>query len=99
LVKKPNETHQKELGEPIFAPDGKHIYYTRNTTPGPIFEYAQDSNNQLFAIERYAIETGETEFVVGGEGGAVRPDAFARWQETGLCPTRKDPFEIVSARS
>jgi imidazolonepropionase-like amidohydrolase/Tol biopolymer transport system component len=73
LVKKPNETHQKELGEPIFAPDGKHIYYTRNTTPGPIFEYAQDSNNQLFAIERYAIETGETEFVVGGEGGAVRP--------------------------
>lgn len=73
LVKKPNETHQKELGEPIFAPGGKHIYYTRNTTPGPIFEYAQDSNNQLFAIERYTIETGETETVVGGEGGAVRP--------------------------
>lgn len=73
LVKRPNETHQKELGEPIFAPDGKHIYFTRNTTPGPIFEYAQDSNNQIFAIERYDLETGETEFVVGGEGGAVRP--------------------------
>ncbi|MEY4869341.1 MAG: hypothetical protein RIS11_535, partial [Pseudomonadota bacterium] len=42
LVKRPNETHQKELGEPIFAPDGKHIYFTRNTTSGPIFEYAQD---------------------------------------------------------
>ena len=26
LVKRPNEQHQKELGEPIFAPDGKHIY-------------------------------------------------------------------------
>jgi len=38
LVKKPNEQHQKELGEPIFAPDGKHIYYTRNITPGPIFQ-------------------------------------------------------------
>jgi imidazolonepropionase-like amidohydrolase/Tol biopolymer transport system component len=73
LVKKPSEAHQKELGEPIFANDGKHIYYTRNTTPGPIFEYAQDSNNQVFAIERYNMETGETESVVGGEGGAVRP--------------------------
>ncbi|MFN3748043.1 MAG: amidohydrolase family protein [Sphingorhabdus sp.] len=73
LVKKPSDVHQKELGEPIFAPDGKHIYFTRNTTPGPIFEYAQDSNNQLFAIERYNIETGETEAIVGGEGGAVRP--------------------------
>jgi imidazolonepropionase-like amidohydrolase/Tol biopolymer transport system component len=73
LVKKPSEAHQKELGEPIFANDGKHIYYTRNTTPGPIFEYAQDSNNQVFAIERYNMETGETESVIGGEGGAVRP--------------------------
>jgi imidazolonepropionase-like amidohydrolase/Tol biopolymer transport system component len=73
LVKKPGETHQKELGEPIFAPDGKHIYFTRNTTPGPIFQYAQDSNTQVFAIERYNLESGETEQVVGGEGGAVRP--------------------------
>ncbi len=73
LVKKPSEAHQKELGEPVFDADGKHIWYTRNTTSGPIFEYAQDSNNQIFAIERYNIETGETEQVVGGEGGAVRP--------------------------
>lgn len=73
LVKKPSEAHQKELGEPIFAPDGKHIYFTRNTTPGPIFQYAQDSNNQIFAIERYDLETGETDQIVGGEGGAVRP--------------------------
>jgi imidazolonepropionase-like amidohydrolase/Tol biopolymer transport system component len=73
LVKKPSEDFQKELGEPIFAQDGKHIYFTRNTTPGPIFQYAQDTNNQVFAIERYDLETGETEQVVGGEGGAVRP--------------------------
>lgn len=73
LVKRPNEQHQKELGEPIFAPDGKHVYYTRNTTPGPIFEYAQDSNNQLFAIERYDLESGKIDSVIGGEGGAVRP--------------------------
>ena len=73
LVKKPNEQHQKELGEPIYAPDGKHIYFTRNTTPGPIFQYAQDSNTQLFDIERYDLDTGETEPVVTGAGGSVRP--------------------------
>ena len=73
LVKKPDERHQKELGEPIFAPGGKHIYYTRNTTPGAIFQYAQNSNQQIFAIERYELETGEIDQVVGGEGGAVRP--------------------------
>jgi imidazolonepropionase-like amidohydrolase/Tol biopolymer transport system component len=73
LVKKPNEQHQKELGEPIFAPDGKHIYYTRNITPGPIFQYAQDSNGEIFDIERYEIDTGKTEAVVTGAGGSVRP--------------------------
>lgn len=73
LVKRPSEAHQKELGEPIFAPDGKAVYFTRNTTPGPIFEYAQNSNQQIFAIERYELETGQVERVIGGEGGAVRP--------------------------
>ena len=50
LVKRPNEQHQKELGEPVYAPDGNSVYYTRNVTPGPIFEYAQDSNTGLFDI-------------------------------------------------
>jgi Tol biopolymer transport system component len=73
LVKRPNERHQKELGEPIFAPDGKHVYYTRNVTPGPIFEYAQDSNTDLFHIERYNLDTGEVDTAASGDGGAVRP--------------------------
>lgn len=73
LVKKPNERHQKELGEPTYAPDGKSILYTRNITPGPIFEYAQDSNTDLFNIERYDIDTGEVTTVASGEGGSVRP--------------------------
>lgn len=73
LVKKPNEQHQKELGEPIFAPDGKHVYFTRNVTPGAIFEYAQDSNTQLFDIERYDLESGDIEPIVTGAGGSVRP--------------------------
>ena len=73
LVKRPNEKHQKELGEPVFSPDGKGIYYTRNVTPGPIFEYAQDSNTNLFHIERYDLATGEVTSAVSGPGGSVRP--------------------------
>jgi len=73
LVKKPSEAHQKELGEPMFSADGKYVYYTQNTTPGPIFEYAQDSNKQIFQIKRYDMETGEIDVAAGGAGGAVRP--------------------------
>ena len=73
LVKRASEAVQKELGEPIYAPDGKHIYYTRNVSPGPIFEYAQNSRTDLFNIERYDIDTGEVSTAVSGVGGSVRP--------------------------
>ncbi len=73
LVQRPNPQHQKELGEPMFSPDGRSLYFSRNTTPGPIFEYAQNSNVQIFAIERYDMRTGERAQVAGGPGGAVRP--------------------------
>ena len=73
LVKRASEQLQKELGEPLYAPDGKAIYYPRNVTPGPIFEYAQNSHTDLFEIERYDIETGEVTTAVSGVGGSVRP--------------------------
>lgn len=73
LVKRASEQLQKELGEPIYAADGKSVFYTRNVTPGPIFEYAQDSNTALFDIERYDLETGEVTTAVSGLGGSVRP--------------------------
>ena len=73
LVARPNEQHQKELGEPVFAPDGSGVYYTRNVTPGATFEYAQDSNTNLFNVERYDMTTGEVTTAVSGLGGAVRP--------------------------
>ncbi|MFC7538013.1 amidohydrolase family protein [Sphingomonas sp. GCM10030256] len=73
LVKRVDEKYQKELGEPTFAADGKSIYFTRNITPGGTFQYAQDSNRALFAIDRYELETGETHRLTGGNGGAVRP--------------------------
>lgn len=73
LVKRASEQLQKELGEPIYAPDGKGIYYTRNITPGPIFEYAQNSRTDLFDIERYDLDSGEVTTVASGVGGSVRP--------------------------
>lgn len=73
LVKRPNEAYQKELGEPAFAPGGKAIYFSRNTTPGDTFIYAQDSNGEVFAIDRFDIASGETTRIAGGAGGAVRP--------------------------
>jgi len=90
LVKKPSEKHQKELGEPIYAPDGKSVYFTRNITPGGTFIYAQDSNRDLFNIEKYDLESGETSTAVSGLGGSVRPNpspdgkkiAFVRRERT-----------------
>ena len=73
LVKPANERLQKELGEPVYAADGKSVFFTRNITPGNIFEYAQDSNTNLFNIERYDLESGETTTAVSGLGGSVRP--------------------------
>jgi Tol biopolymer transport system component len=73
LVQRPNPQHQKELGEPTFTPKGDAIYFTRNTTSGPIFEYAEDSNRAIYAIERYDMTSGERSTVAAGAGGAVRP--------------------------
>lgn len=73
LVERPNENFQKELGEPVFSPDGRYVYYTQNITSGNTFIYAQDSNTDLFNILRYDMETGETDTAVEGAGGAVRP--------------------------
>jgi len=73
LVERPNPQFEKELGEPTFSGDGRSIYFSRNTTPGNVFIYAQDSNREVFAIERYDMATGERTKVAGGPGGAVRP--------------------------
>ncbi len=73
LVKRASELLQKELGDPFFAPDGKRVYYTRNVSSGPIFEYAQDSLTNLFNIEAIDIATGKVDTIVSGAGGAVRP--------------------------
>jgi imidazolonepropionase-like amidohydrolase/Tol biopolymer transport system component len=73
VVEKPSEKHQKELGEPAFSPDGRYIYFSVDRTAGSTFQYAQDSNGQVFEIRRHDLETGVTESFVSGAGGSVRP--------------------------
>jgi imidazolonepropionase-like amidohydrolase/Tol biopolymer transport system component len=94
VVERANDQLQKELGEPIFAPDGKAIYFTRNTTPGNIFEYAQDSNAGIFAIERHDLATGETRTAVGGYGGAVRPAPSPDGKELAFVRRNKDQSQL-----
>ena len=73
LVERANEAVQKELGEPVYSPDGNAIFYTRNVSPGATFEYAQDSTQSLFEIERFDLTTGEVTTAISGYGGSVRP--------------------------
>jgi len=73
IVERASEALQKELGEPVYSAAGDAIFYTRNTTPGNTFIYAQDSQTGIFAIERHDLETGEVTTAVDGFGGAVRP--------------------------
>lgn len=73
VVERPDEKHQKELGEPAFSPDGRYLYYALNQTPGSTFIYHQDSAGAVFAIRRHDMQTGEDELYVSGAGGSVRP--------------------------
>ncbi len=71
MVARPND--QKDLGEPAFSPDGRYLYYSRDATPGGVFEYSKDSNGQIYSIFRVDRKTGETRRWLGGAGGAIRP--------------------------
>jgi imidazolonepropionase-like amidohydrolase/Tol biopolymer transport system component len=71
VTKRPND--QKDLGEPAFSPDGRYIYFSQDTTPGPVFEYNKNPHAQIYTIQRLDRDSGETVAYVQGAGGAVRP--------------------------
>ncbi|MBL4942613.1 MAG: PD40 domain-containing protein [Colwellia sp.] len=71
LTKRPNE--QKDLGEPVFSPDGKHVYFSQDATPGKTFHYSKDSEKGIYKIKRLELATGKIEVIISGKGGAIRP--------------------------
>ncbi len=74
LVERPNAgKDQKNRAEPMYSPDGKYVYYSADITPGVVWQYNKNSVDSVFAIKRLELATGETETVVSGPGGAIRP--------------------------
>ena len=71
LTERPND--QKDVGEPVFSPDGRYVYYSQDVTPGPVFEYNKDPNGEIYVIQRLDLDTRETERFVFGPGGSIRP--------------------------
>ncbi|MCB0735937.1 MAG: PD40 domain-containing protein [Bacteroidetes bacterium] len=71
LTKRKND--QQDVNEPCLSPDKKWLYYSEDMYPGGYFQYNKDPNDQIYVINRYNLETGKTERVTGGPGGAARP--------------------------
>lgn len=94
VVERANPALQKELGEPTFSADGSAIYYTRNTTPGNTFIYAQDSQTGIFAIEKHDLATGEVTTAASGYGGAVRPTPSPDGKELAFVRRDKDTSQL-----
>lgn len=71
LNKRPND--QKDIGEPVFSADGAKVYFSRDSTPGAIFEYSKDSHKIIYEIFSIDRRDGKINKEVSGMGGAVRP--------------------------
>lgn len=71
LTKRKND--QQDVGEPAVSPDGRYVYYSEDVSPGGFFQYNKDPNGEIYAIFRFDRQTGKTEKITGGPGGAVRP--------------------------
>ena len=71
LTKRKND--QQDVNDPSISPDGKYLYYAEDMYPGGFFQYNKDPNKQIYVINQYNFETGETERITGGPGGAARP--------------------------
>ena len=71
ITKRKND--QQDVNEPFISGDGKYLYYSEDMYPGGSFRYNKNPNRQIYVIKRYNFQTGKTETVTGGPGGAARP--------------------------
>ena len=61
----------KDVQEPRFSPDGRHLYYTERIG-GDHFVY-MNTGLKNFAVKRLDLETGERKKAISGFGGASTP--------------------------
>ena len=71
ITKRKND--QQDVNEPSISKDGRYLYYSEDVYSGGFFQYNKDPNSQIYVINRYDFETGKTERITGGPGGAARP--------------------------
>ncbi|MCX6351328.1 MAG: amidohydrolase, partial [Bacteroidetes bacterium] len=71
LTKKKNE--QQDVGEPCVSHDGRYVFWSEDMTEGPYFKYNKDPNPGIYVIRRLDTKTGKIEDIIGGAGGACRP--------------------------
>ncbi len=71
LTKRKND--QQDVNEPSVSPDGRYVYYSEDVYPGGFFQYNKDPNDEIYAIFRYDKKEGKTNKIIGGPGGACRP--------------------------
>ena len=71
LTKRKND--QQDVNEPSVSPDGRYVYFSEDMYPGGSFQYNKDPNDQIYVIQRYDMQEGKTERIIGGPGGAIRP--------------------------
>ncbi|MFM2377082.1 MAG: hypothetical protein RLZZ165_2179 [Bacteroidota bacterium] len=72
---------QQDVGEPVFSPDGRYVYFSEDMDPAGYFTYNKDPHGQIYVVRRYDTEKGAITDIVTGPGGAVRPQVSpdGRW--------------------
>ncbi len=71
ITKRKND--QQDVNEPCVSTDGRYLYYSEDMYPGGHFQYNKDPNKEIYVIKRYDFESGDTQKITGGPGGAARP--------------------------
>ena len=95
----PTEKRSARCHEPSVSPDGRYLYFSEDMAPGGSFEYNRDPNGQIYVIKRYDFETGKTEILTGGPGGAAPAPGFSGWKKkTGLCKTSQNQIGALHPR-
>jgi imidazolonepropionase-like amidohydrolase/Tol biopolymer transport system component len=64
---------QKDAGEPAASPDGRYLYYSKDVSPGQIFEYNKNPYGVVYAIIRRDLTNGKERTAVSEAGGSAAP--------------------------